>query len=124
MELGPFEIYVRPFPNVNSGKWQVSTGGGQRPRWSPDGRELFYCNGDAFMAVAVETEPSFSYGLPKELFRRTSFSGVGHNWDINLDGKRFLMIKPAGTAPAEGGPRRINIVVNWFEELKQRVPTK
>ncbi len=52
-ESGKSEIYVRPFPEVNQGRWQVSTGGGDTPLWSPDGRELFYRSGDAVMAVAV-----------------------------------------------------------------------
>jgi hypothetical protein len=49
------------------------------------------------------------------------------NWDINPDGKRFLMIKSpaaAGSESASAGPRKINIILNWFEELKERVPTK
>ena len=50
---------------------------------------------------------------------------MAHTWDISPDGKRFLMMKePAATASAGGGPRKINIVLNWFEELKQRVPVK
>jgi eukaryotic-like serine/threonine-protein kinase len=128
MESGKAEIYVRPFPKVNSGKWQVSFGGGQEPRWSPDGRELFYRNGDAMMAVAVETAPTFKAGLPKELFRGNYSSYYGHSWDIRPDGKKFLMIQPPAStqaAPTAAAPRpKINIVVNWFEELKQRVPTK
>jgi serine/threonine-protein kinase len=120
-ESGRTEIYVRPFPEVNSGKWQISTNGGQQPRWSPDNRELFYRNGDAMMGVAVETEPTFRAGLPKELFRSTYFSQYGHQWDISPDGKQFLMIKQpqsTGEVSAFGVPQRINIVLNWFEELK------
>jgi Tol biopolymer transport system component len=124
-ESGKNEIYVRPFPEVNSGKWPVSTSGGIEPRWSRDGRELFYRNGDAMMAVTVETKPTFKAGVPKELFRGTYFSTLGIHWDISPDGKRFLMIKEsAGKTPAAAGPRKINIVLNWLEELKQRVPIK
>ena len=95
---------------------------------------MFYRSGDAVMAVSVKTEPTFSLETPKILFRGTyffpnanAFGGVNMNfypWDISPDGKRFLMIKPrlATTASAAGGPRKINIVLNWFEELKQRVP--
>jgi Tol biopolymer transport system component len=124
-ELGQMEVYVRPFPDINSGKWQVSTRGGSWPRWSPDGRELFYRNSDAMMAVSVETDPTFKAGVPKELFRGGYFSENRHQWDLSPDGKRFLMMKeqtPAGSAGA--GPRRINIVLNWLEQLKQRVPVK
>ncbi len=124
-ESGQREVYVRPFPNVNSGKWQVSTGGGQKPRWSPDGRELFYRNNDMVLVVAVETETIFRVGLPRELFRGVYFSDSDQDWDISPDGRRFLMMKQAGTTQsASEGPRKINIVLNWFEELKQRLPVK
>jgi serine/threonine-protein kinase len=123
------EVYVRPFPDVNKGKWQVSTSSGNMPLWSPDGRELFYLTlENSVMAVAVETKPTFSLGTPKALFRSTcvgNIVGEGTAWDISPDGKRFLMIKPPATTPsAEGGPRKINIVLNWVEELKQRPPVK
>lgn len=59
-ESGRYEVYMRPFPEVNKGKWQISTGGGESPLWSPDGRELFYRNGGAVMAVPVDTNPDYS----------------------------------------------------------------
>jgi serine/threonine protein kinase/Tol biopolymer transport system component len=137
-ESGKGEIYVRSFPDVNKGKWQVSSSGGGSPLWSPDGRELFYRSGDATMAVDIETEPTFKRGNPKTLFRGTYLSTTSQKivmtpWDIHPDGKKFLMIKPSGVPaggstaekPATAPPRpKINIVVNWFEELKQRVPVK
>jgi Tol biopolymer transport system component len=125
-ESGGAEVYVCPFPDVNKGKWQVSTNGGLEPRWSRDGREVFYRNGDAMMAVAVETAPTFRVaGIPKELFRGNYFSQYGHQWDLSRDGKRFLMIKePEAAASTGSGPRKINIVVNWFEELKRLAPVK
>jgi len=122
-EWGKSEVYVRPFPDVNKGKWQVSTSGGEDPLWSPDGRELFYRNGNSVMAVAVQTEVTFKYGKTEALFQGKYDS----TWDISRDGKRFLMLKAltSSTAgPAAEGPRKINIVVNWTEELKQRVPVK
>ena len=70
-ESGKGEIYVRTFPDVNKGKWQVSSSGGNSPLWSPDGRELFYRSGDATMAVEVETQPTFKRGNPKTLFQGT-----------------------------------------------------
>ena len=86
------------------------------------------------MAVAVEIEPTFKPGQPRVLFRGKYIGGNSGGlidltfWDIHPDGKRFLMIKAtessAATAPAAEGPRKINIVLNWFEELKQRVPVK
>jgi serine/threonine protein kinase len=133
-ESGKHEVYVRSFPDVNNGgRWQVSTNGGDSPLWSPDGRELFYRSGDSFMAVAVEAEPTFSPGKPKVLFKGTYVSWDAPFdftlWDISPDGKRFLMIKPTpvstGATPAAVSSRpKINIVLNWFEELKQRAPVK
>jgi serine/threonine protein kinase len=130
-ESGKTEIYVRTFPDVNKGRWQVSTSGGDSPLWSPDGRELFYLNGDAAMAVSLKTDPNFEIvGTPNALFRDTFVGSLPNNgtpWDISPDGKRFLMIKPpvwTGAAAAAPGPRKINIILNWFEELKQRVPLK
>lgn len=81
------------------------------------------------MAVAVQRTPTFSLGTPKKLFQ-SSYVGVGSEgipWDVSPDGKRFLMIKEAGAtsqADAAGAPRKINVVLNWLEELKQRVPAK
>jgi len=128
MESDQPGVYVRPFPDVNEGKWQVSTGIGIGPLWSPDGKELFYRSPDGIMAVPVETEPTIKLGKPKMLFPDTYISllggeNEGHAWDIHPDGKRFLMMKLAAAGPTEETPRpNINIVLNWFEELKQRVP--
>jgi Tol biopolymer transport system component len=132
-ESGQGQIYVRPFPDVEKDKWTVSINGGYSPLWSPDGRELFYRNGDAVIVVTVKTEPAFTLYTPKILFRGVYASPSANwmqwtdvdTWDISRDGKRFLMMKESGSAASTaGGPRRINIVLNWFEELKQRVPLK
>jgi len=126
VESGQPEIFVRPFPEVNKGKWQISTDTGNSPLWSPDGRELFYLIGaapaEAVMRVAVQTEPTFKKGTPEELFRGTyvGFYPGDFPWGIHPDGNRFLMIKT--TAATVGQQPKINIVLNWFEELKQRVP--
>jgi hypothetical protein len=101
----------------------------------PDGRELLYRSSDATVAVAVETEPTFNPGNPEVLFRGT-FSSTKvlqiefGSWDIHRDGERFLMVKPQKTEDEESVTadaqaqafRKINIILNWFEELKQRVP--
>jgi serine/threonine-protein kinase len=129
-ESGQPQIYVRTFPEVNEGKWQVSQGGGHSPLWSPDGRELFYRNDDATIAVSVETEPTFGPGKAKILFQEEYYSnplaGVPTTaWDISTDGKRFIMAKEpqfTDSESADEAPRKINVIVNWFEELKERVP--
>ena len=130
-ESGDSEIYVRPFPEVDTEKQQISNGGGSCPLWSPDGRELFYLStANDVMAVPVKTEPSLSLGKPECLFRSMNVArdfGKGNPWDIHPKDKRFLMMKevvlPDKPAAAEA-PQKINIVVNWFDELKQRVPVK
>ncbi|HSG63552.1 MAG TPA: hypothetical protein VLD39_01060, partial [Gammaproteobacteria bacterium] len=125
-ESGRTEIYVRPFPDVNAGRWQVSANGGSEPLWSRDGRELFYRNGTVLMVVAVETSSTFSAGNPEILFEGRYFGGVGgapqggRAYDVSPDGQRFLMIKPVGTSTAAP---RIVIVENWFEELERLVPS-
>ncbi len=130
-ESGQNQVYVRPFPEVEGGLWQVSTTGGDSPLWSPDGREIFFRNGDAVMVSSVRTDPTFSFETPKMLFQGTYVSSVlafgswdFSTWDINPDGRRFLMMKELGAATtAERGLRKITVVLNWFEELKRLVPT-
>jgi eukaryotic-like serine/threonine-protein kinase len=121
-ESGHREIYVQPYPGPG-GKWQISTDGGGEPVWNPNGRELFYRSGDKMMAVDITTQPGFAAGKPRMLFEGpyqptpATFS----NYDISSDGQRFLMLKPA--EQGQTAPTQINVVLNWFEELKRRVPT-
>ena len=115
------EIYVRPFPDIDAGRWQVSAGGGTQPLWAPDGQELFYRDGEAVLAVSIQTDPSFVQGTPEELFEGQSDLGPGgRTYDVSPDGERFLMIKPAESASATS---QIIVVQNWFEELKRLAPT-
>jgi serine/threonine-protein kinase len=131
-ESGQNQIYVRPFPEIEGGRWQVSTTGGDSPLWSPDGREIFFRNADAVMAASLKMDPTFSVETPKTLFRGTYVGAVFafgswdfSTWDISPDGRRFLMMKELGAvASAERGPRKITVVLNWFEELKRRAPKK
>ncbi len=117
-ESGRPEIYVRPFPG-SGGKWQISTGGGIAPQWAANGRELFYLNGDQMMVVPVTTENSFQPGTPRPLFTHVHPGGPPPNYAVAHDAQRFVMLQP--TEP-EMEPQ-INIVLNWFEELKRLVPT-
>ena len=122
-ESGQNEVYIRPFPNIDSGGLEkVSTNGGMFPLWSPDGRELYYENlDDEQMVVSVETDPILKLGKPQRLFDNTSYP----SWDIDPKGKRFLMIKEVEATEndsAQGRPRKLIVVTNWFEELKEKVP--
>jgi Tol biopolymer transport system component len=135
-ESGRIEVYVRPFPNVDDGKWLISTRGGESPIWAPDGRELYYdAYPDQMMVVTIETEPAFAAGNPEVLFRSeyvlASHSGPDRSpYDISPDGKRFLMIKEEkqtqeGDEAVEIPPITELIVVdNWDEVLKRLAPAE
>ena len=118
------EVYIHSFPDMDSGrKEKVSTDGGLFPLWSPpDGKELFYVNPSGeLMVVTVETDPELILGNPQRLFDIQQYLG----WDIDPEGKRFLMIKGVEEAEdesAQGKPRKIVVVTNWFEELKETAP--
>ncbi len=114
-ETGNREIYVAPYPGPG-GKFLISTEGGASPRWSHDGRELFYRNGGKMMAVDVQTSPMFRAGTPKMLFQ----GNYANSYDVAPDGKRFLMIKPP--AALQAPTDQVTVVLNWFEELRRRAP--
>ena len=126
-ESGRLEIYVRPYPDVGSDRLQVSTEGGNYPAWSPDGRELFYraLDGSAVMGVRVDTTPTLTAGIPAPVVEGDYVyaPGQGRNWDISLDGQRFLMLKEADQDGADSSAsRNITVVLNWHSELLERVP--
>ena len=128
-DSGRFEIYVRPFPEVNSGHWQVSTGGGTRPLWARSGQELVYVSPTgALMRVGVERGPSWAATTPTLLIKEGYFTIPGGNpgrtYDISPDGQRFLMIKEGGGSDQTAAPPQIIVVQHFDEELKRLVPTK
>jgi Tol biopolymer transport system component len=117
------QVFVQPYPKTEA-KYPI-TGNGEAPMWSPDGKQLFYVDSNAKMfAVDIQTAPAFSAGPPTEL----PIAGALHpipglrNYDITPDGKRFLIVLPSKNEATKGATAQINVVVNWFEELKQRVP--
>ena len=121
-ESGTKEVYVQPFPMSTGGKWAVSNGGGSQPRWSRDGKELFYFTPDStLMAVSVDTKGgTFQPGVPKALFRAPVLGGTGGGagsswrWDISPDGKRFLI----NTALEDSAALPVTVVLNWQSALK------
>jgi Tol biopolymer transport system component len=116
-ESGRNEVYVQPYPGPG-GKWPISTGGGIEPRWNPNGRELFYRNGDRMMVVDITTQPAFSAGNPRLLFEGQYARNPADvaNYDISPDGQRFLMVKET---PQAGSAAQINVILNWFEDLQR-----
>ena len=132
-ESGRPAVYVRPFPNVEDGKWQVSQRTGLMPVWSRDGRELFYVaaapEGMTMMAVEYGGGPAFTASRPERLFTlpgRVDLGGVFRHWDVAPDGRRFVVLREAegDASPADPrqGPTRLIYVANWFTELAERVP--
>jgi eukaryotic-like serine/threonine-protein kinase len=119
-ESGTDEIYVIPFPGRGERR-QISFDGGREPRWAKNGRELFYRRANSMMSVEIRTDPAFSSGTPRELFGGpydlTNTSTP--NYDVSADGQRFLMIRRVSQKTP---PLQLNFVLNWFEELKQKIP--
>ena len=129
-ESGEAQVYVRPFPNVNDGRWQVSNAGGTRAVWSRNGRELFYLDRDGRVSsVSVTPGASFAASPPARILNTSYYSGAStlgldlRGYDVSLDGQRFLMVKES--LPTGGRPVvTVTVVLNWFEELNQRLPPR
>jgi serine/threonine-protein kinase len=121
---GRFEIYVRPFPNVEDAEYNITTDGGTAPVWAHSGRELFYWKQSgalvSIMAVPISPGQAFDFGTAHQIaqggYARPIFD---RQYDVAPDG-RFVVMKPVGRPPRD----EIVIVLNWFEELKRLVPTK
>ncbi len=123
-ETGEDEVFVRPFPDVQSGKWQVSTNGGMSPGWAHSGRELFYVDGDGqLVAAQISTDPTFRVESRERLFQyrgEYTFTNITRQYDISPDDQQFLMVRAFG-----GDEEIVNeliVVENFVEELKRRVP--
>jgi serine/threonine-protein kinase len=116
-ESGSNEVYVRPFPNVDSAKFPISAAGGMEPLWRRDGAELFFRNASGDMyAVTVGSGPQFEHSAPKLLFSRPGLAlqEFYRSYDVHPDGKRFLMLS-SGDAEA----RSLNVIFNWRPESQQ-----
>jgi serine/threonine-protein kinase len=133
-ESGQFQIYVRPFPDVNQGRWQVSSGGGEEPLWARNGRELFYLAPDGtLMGVPVDltaSQASFVAGAPEQVLAPAGYytrvgNQLGRTYDVSADGSRFLRIKPLPQdARTDAMPPDTFVVVqHWTEELRRLAPS-
>ena len=119
-QTGRDEIYAKAYP-ASGGLIPISTNGGSEPVWSRNGDELFYRNGEKMMVVTVETAPTFKPSTPRMLFEAAYSYVIGtriRSYDVSPDGRRFLMVQPE-----QASVTQLNVVINWFEELKQLVPT-
>jgi serine/threonine-protein kinase len=126
-ESGRDEVYVRPFPNVSGGRWQLSTAGGGAARWARSGRELFFeaPNGD-LMAVPITPGPTFSPGAARTLLP-VGRGIIGSNnvpyYDVTPDDQRFIMVRQSAVTQAPGGGQMV-VVDNWIDELESKMKAR
>ncbi len=124
-----FQVFVQPYPPTGA-KYQLSTDGGRNLVWSPDGKQVFYASTagpSRITTVDIRTEPSFSFGKAVTTpVDRAVWIMPGTNYDITPDAKQFVVVVSAapGSDPTTQPTDQINVVLNWLEELKQRVPVK
>jgi Tol biopolymer transport system component len=120
------ELNIRPYPDAM--RTRIPLGPGGVPVFARDGSELFYSDFQNLLAVPIEYEPTLRVGQPQPLIEPSGYmlAGAGRAWDVDPGGERFLMIRDPGTPQpdGEGDPAdlRIDVVLNWFEELNSRVP--
>jgi Tol biopolymer transport system component len=123
-ESGNTEVYVRPFPGPG-GKWQVSTGGGLMPKWSRNGKEVFYRTPDSKIMVVTYTTSGDSFHADKpQLWSPGQFTDLGinnYNFDLHPDGKRFAVLKSPGTEQT-AAVNKVTFIFNFFDELRSKFP--
>jgi serine/threonine-protein kinase len=124
-ESGTTEVYVRPYPDIESGRWQISNGGGSRPVWSPAGGELFFLDSEGIIAaVPIDTRAAFTAGAPKAIHNKRYYPGpAGRGFDVARDGRRFLVIQET-SSDADRRPASLVLVQNWFDELSRLLPAE
>jgi serine/threonine-protein kinase len=123
-EQGANEVFVRPFPDVSGGKWQVSRGGGSAPLWAHNGRELFYAAGGKMNGVRINPGPPFSAEPPRVLFAIPpdvrAGSLVRGTFAITPDDQRFLMVRDNRWGDMAGTPTLV-VVQSFFDELRAKL---
>jgi eukaryotic-like serine/threonine-protein kinase len=111
-DSGRYEVYVQHFP-LTGRRWSISRNGGNVPRWSRNGRELFFRNGNKMMVADVSTKPSLEIGAPKMLFE----GDYAPEYDVSPDGERFVMI--ANRHPASES--QLNVILGATADIARRV---
>ena len=122
-ESGGNEVYVRPFPDTQAARWQVSNGGGALPVWSPTGRELFYLDADnRLVAAQLQAGPTFAVAGLAPLLDASGFAldAFHQSYDVGPDGRTFVFLSPRRLAGDTRGVR-IVWVDNWFRDVEARV---
>jgi len=125
-ESGKYEVYVRTFPLPSSGqggKWQISNRSGNAPRWSPNGRELFYQSGDQIMAVSYTVESNTFVAEKPRVWIAKLGSATPAQWDLAPDGTRVAVLTPVESVEAPKQEHEVVLLLNFFDELRRRVPT-
>jgi eukaryotic-like serine/threonine-protein kinase len=114
-ESGHSEVYVEPVPGPG-GRWQISTSGGEQPRWARNAREIFYRNGTKMMSVPVQVRSVFQSGKAVELFdRKFDRGGAVSGYDVTPDGQTFVM-----TRSEQANPTEIRVVVGWPSDQQSK----
>ena len=118
------QIFVRPFPKTDEGRWQISVAGGTRPVWGRDGRELFFLDlARGLIAVPVQATSSFVAAQPVKLFDSGAYIGLpGRPYDPSLDSRRFLFVKEVNAGDRSAAPPSMVLVLNWVHELESQLP--
>jgi Tol biopolymer transport system component len=118
---GGIDVFIQSFPDPERKRLKVSPAHGSEPMWTRRGRELVYRDGDRVVAVSIDPESGAS-GPPQVLFAGPYPDNPGwtrpRSYDVTRDGERFLLARLPGAQPTP----RIVVVLNWFEELRERVP--
>jgi Tol biopolymer transport system component len=118
---GTVEVFVRPYPNVHSGRWAITSGGGLQPMWTSAGAEILYVAADGkLMSVAVNTRAGFSTGPATVAVTAPFYTGnLPRTYDATPDGKQILIIEDVpGTRSSIDS---ITVVLNWGNELRRLV---